>query len=174
MLTCRKWGTTRFAYLTALSILVPTLERGNMITGKRTIGKLALEAGVGVETIRYYERRGLLEQPDRRGSARVYGDEALWRVRYVKVAQNWGLSLRQMKALLAGAERSPNFCVSIRAAAAKRIEAIDTEMARLATQRSELSTFVSACAAKADADRCPIFQRINRADEIKPKKSGRL
>jgi hypothetical protein len=45
----------------------------------------------------------------------VYGDEALWRVRYVKTAQNWGLSLREMKSLLGGAVRSPNFCASIRA-----------------------------------------------------------
>jgi DNA-binding transcriptional MerR regulator len=136
-----------------------------MIAGKRTIGKLAQEAGVGVETIRYYERRGLLDQPVRQGTSRVYGDEALWRIRYVKLAQKWGLSLREMKMLLSGAERSPNFCASIRSAAAKRIEAIDSEMALLAMQRAELSTFISACAAKADADRCPIFQRINRKDE---------
>jgi DNA-binding transcriptional MerR regulator len=131
--------------------------------GKRTIGKLAAEAGVGIETIRYYERRGLLEQPVRQGTARVYGEESLWRVRYVKVAQNWGLSLREMKSLLAGAERSPNFCASIRAAAGKRIEAIDDELTKLAAQRAELSTFISTCAAKADADRCPIFHRISSA-----------
>lgn len=141
-----------------------------MISTKRTIGKLALEAGVGVETIRYYERRGLLDQPARRGTSRVYGDEALWRIRYVKLAQNWGLSLREMKVLLTGAERSPNFCASIRAAAAKRIEAIDTEMATLGTQRAELSIFISACAAKPDADRCPIFQRINRTSQEDAKK----
>jgi MerR family mercuric resistance operon transcriptional regulator len=134
-----------------------------VIAAKRTIGRLAAEAGVGIETIRYYERRGLLDQPARRGTSRVYGDEALWRIRYVKLAQKWGLSLGQMKSLLNGAQRSPNFCVSIRAAAAKRIQAIDAEMAMLATQRAELSSFISACAAKADADRCPIFQRINAA-----------
>jgi MerR family copper efflux transcriptional regulator len=147
--------------------------RKQMNTGKRTIGKLALEAGVGVETIRFYERRGLLDQPARQGAVRVYGDEALWRVRYVKVAQSWGLSLHEMKMLLAGAERSPNFCASLRAAASKRIDAIDSEMVKLATQRAELATFVSACAAKADADRCPIYQRINRPDPGGVKKGGR-
>jgi DNA-binding transcriptional MerR regulator len=134
-----------------------------VVISKRTIGKLAAEAGVGVETIRYYERRGLLDQPTQRGTSRVYGDEALWRIRYVKLAQKWGLSLRQMKGLLNGAERSPSFCASIRAAAAQRIEAIDTEMATLATQRSELSIFISACAAKEDAARCPVFERISAA-----------
>jgi len=58
-----------------------------MTNSKRTIGKLAAEAGVGVETIRYYERRGLLQQPPRHGTARNYGDEALWRLRYIKVGQ---------------------------------------------------------------------------------------
>jgi DNA-binding transcriptional MerR regulator len=61
-----------------------------MTNSKRTIGKLAAEAGVGVETIRYYERRGLLRQPPRHGAARNYGDEALWRLRYIKVGQLQG------------------------------------------------------------------------------------
>jgi MerR family mercuric resistance operon transcriptional regulator len=140
---------------------------------KRTIGKLAFEAGVGVETIRYYERRGLLKQPARQGTARVYSDEALWRVRYVKVGQIWGLSLREMKMLLAGAERSPNFCASIRGAARKRIEGIDSEIARLTVQRAELIAFIEACAAKPDADRCPIFQRINGGKESMSKRGRR-
>jgi DNA-binding transcriptional MerR regulator len=78
-----------------------------MTNSKRTIGKLAAEAGVGVETIRYYERRGLLQQPPRHGTARNYGDEALWRLRYIKVGQQWGLSLREMRSLLADADRCP-------------------------------------------------------------------
>jgi MerR family copper efflux transcriptional regulator len=131
-----------------------------MTNGKRTIGKLAAEAGVGVETIRYYERRGLLQQPPRHGIARNYGDEALWRLRYIKVGQQWGLSLREMRNLLAGAERSPNFCSSIRAAAAQRIEAIEHQIAELTTQRAQLAAFIGECAAKADADRCPIYRRI--------------
>jgi DNA-binding transcriptional MerR regulator len=131
-----------------------------MTTSKRTIGKLATEAGVGAETIRYYERRGLLRQPPRHGAARNYGDEALWRLRYIKVGQQWGLSLREMRDLLSGAERSPNFCSSIRAAAAQRIEAIEHKIAELATQRAHLTAFISECAAKADADRCPIYRRI--------------
>jgi DNA-binding transcriptional MerR regulator len=131
-----------------------------MTNSKRTIGKLAAEAGVGVETIRYYERRGLLQQPARHGTARNYGDEALWRVRYIKVGRQWGLSLREMRDLLTGAERAPNFCSSIRAAAAQRIEAIEVKIAELATQRAQLAAFISECAAKADADRCPIYRRI--------------
>jgi MerR family transcriptional regulator, copper efflux regulator len=136
-----------------------------MTNGRRTIGKLAAEAGVGVETVRYYERRGLLRQPARARGPRIYGDEALWRLRYLKVGQQWGLSLREMKTLLAGAERSPNFCSSIRAAAARRIEAIDSTIAELGVQREQLSIYIRECAAKADVDRCPIFRRIAVAHE---------
>jgi len=131
-----------------------------MTNGKRTIGKLAAEAGVGVETVRYYERRGLLQQPLRRGSARIYGDEALWRLRYIKTGQQWGFELQEMKKLLAGAEQSPNFCASIRRAAAQRIETIDRKIAELTAQRTQLSAFIGECAAKVDADRCPIYRRI--------------
>lgn len=134
-----------------------------MSNEKRTIGKLAAEAGVGVETVRYYERRGLLQQPFRHGSSRQYGDEALWRLRYIKLGQKWGLQLREMKGLLAGAEQSPNFCASIRRAAAQRIEDIDRKIAEMGEQRAQLATFINECAAKADADRCPIYRRIAAA-----------
>jgi MerR family mercuric resistance operon transcriptional regulator len=77
-----------------------------MTNSKRTIGKLAAEAGVGVETIRYYERRGLLQQPARHGTARNYGDEAFWRLRYIKVGRQSGLSLREMRDLLTGARHA--------------------------------------------------------------------
>jgi MerR family mercuric resistance operon transcriptional regulator len=130
---------------------------------KRTIGKLAAEACVNVETVRYYERRGLLQQPQRRGGAREYGDEALWRLRYIKLGQQWGLELHEMKTLLLGAEQSANFCASIRNAAARRIEAIDRKIGELLAQKEQLSTFIRDCAAKPDADRCPIYQRIAAA-----------
>lgn len=144
-----------------MSFVALPLTEEIMRTARRTIGKLASEAGVGIETIRYYERRGLLQQPTRQDSAREYGDEALWRVRYIKAAQKWGLSLRALKSLLAGAELSSNFCASIRVAASERIVAIDKDMTSLATQRAELTAFISACASKSDEDRCPIFRRIN-------------
>jgi DNA-binding transcriptional MerR regulator len=149
-------------------------SEGRLTRSKRTIGRLAAEAGVGIETVRYYERRGLLEQPLRHGSARIYGDEALWRLRYVKVGQQWGLRLREMKQLLAGAERSPNFCASIRSAAAQRIAAIDGQIAQLNAQRAELATFIKQCAAKSDDARCPIYQRVNNAQPSGTKPPSKL
>ena len=67
-----------------------------------TIGRLAREAGVNIETIRYYQRRGLLPQPGRPLQGfRRYGDEALARLRFIKRAQQLGFTLREIKELLA-------------------------------------------------------------------------
>lgn len=109
-----------------------------MKTARRTIGRLAGEAGVSVETIRYYERRGLLRQPRRESGGREYGDEALWVVRYVKAAQSWGLSLKAIESLLSSAEQSPNFCASVRATAAAKIAEIDESAQRTAPRTQRL------------------------------------
>lgn len=130
---------------------------------RRTIGRLAAEAGVGVETIRYYERRGILEQPPAEPGGRDYGDEALWRLRYVKTAQSWGWRLSQITDLLAKAEQSPNFCSAVRETARRRIAEIDAAVADLAAQRAELTEFIGACEAKPDHERCPVFKRLSAA-----------
>src|SRR5690242_14840805 len=115
-----------------------------MKPARRTIGRLASEAGVSVETVRYYERRGLLQQPRRDTGGREYSDEALWIIRYVKTAQGLGMSLKSIETLLRSAEQSPNFCASVRAAARDKIAEIDATMAALSEQRRGLSEFVDA------------------------------
>ncbi|MBS0384136.1 MAG: MerR family transcriptional regulator [Proteobacteria bacterium] len=133
-----------------------------MAAKRRTIGRLAAEAGVSVETIRYYERRGIIEQPRREPGGRDYGDEALWRLRYIKTAQGWGFRLSTVLALLKRAERSPNFCAAVRQAASDKIAEIDAAIIDLQNRRQALGEFVAACAGKADAERCPIYQRMHR------------
>src|SRR5215207_8196335 len=66
-----------------------------------TIGKLAAAAGVGVETIRFYQRRGLLQTPDRAGSVRRYSAADLRRLRFIRHAQSAGFTLEQIRELLA-------------------------------------------------------------------------
>ncbi len=117
---------------------------------------------MNVETVRYYERRGLIERPPAAPGGREYGAEALWRLRYVKTGQSWGWKLADIAALLGQAERSPNFCAAVRETARRRMAEIDSTIATLRSQRRELAAFVGACAAKPDSERCPIYQRINR------------
>jgi DNA-binding transcriptional MerR regulator len=127
---------------------------------RRTIGRLARETGVGVETVRYYERLGILQRPPLETGGRSYGDEALWRLRYVKVAQGWGWRLSQITGLLAKAEESPNFCAAVRETAKQRVTEIDATILLLTAQRVRLLDFVSACETKSDHDRCPVFRRL--------------
>lgn len=130
-------------------------------TRRRTIGRLAAECDVHVETIRYYERRGLIARPPAERGGRHYGDEALWRMRYIRQAQSWGWPLSIVGDLLSRAEGSPNFCAAIRDVAARRVAEIDAELERLRAQRVELARFVRECAAKPDGERCPVFRRLN-------------
>jgi MerR family mercuric resistance operon transcriptional regulator len=132
-----------------------------MARRRRTIGRLAAEAGVNVETVRYYERRGLLDRPSSHEGAREYGDEALWRLRYIKTAQAWGWKLADIADLLDRAERAPNFCAAVRETARRRIAEVDQLLIELRVQRAELENFIGDCESKPDAERCPIYRRIH-------------
>lgn len=134
-----------------------------MASNGRTIARLASDAGVGIDTIRYYQRRGILATPAARGGWRTYDDEALWRVRYVKDAQALGFRLTEIIELLRDAEKSANFCATIRAKAAVKLEEVDRQIAELEARKQQLSTFITTCRAKPDHERCPIARRLGHA-----------
>ncbi len=122
-----------------------------------TIGKLAQAAGVSVETVRFYQRRGLLPQPAASGRGwRTYGDEIVWRLRYIKQAQSLGFSLAEIAALQARLPGGAAFCSAFRQAVEAKIAAIDAEMERLAGRREELAGVLAACRVSTAAGRCPI------------------
>jgi MerR family transcriptional regulator, mercuric resistance operon regulatory protein len=125
-----------------------------------TIGRFAAAAGVGVETVRYYQRRGLLPTPERSGGnglgggVRRYGAEDLRRLRFIRSAQAAGFTLDQISELLAldateGRERA-------RAIAEARIAALDARIEELGRARAALRRLASACA-EGSADPCPII-----------------
>lgn len=125
-----------------------------------TIAGLAREGGVGVETIRYYQRRGLLATPERTGGTglgggiRRYGDEDVRRLRFIRSAQAAGFTLDQIAELLAldaGEDRA-----RARALAAERIAALDARIAELQAARHALARLASDCAA-GGAGPCPII-----------------
>lgn len=108
-----------------------------------TIGKLAAAAGVGVETIRFYQRKGLIEQPTREGGIRRYGSEDLRRLRFVRQAQTAGFTLAEIRELLAldASDDRPR----ARALARARIEALDAKIAELRHARDALSRLATQC-----------------------------
>lgn len=125
-----------------------------------TISGLARQGGVGVETIRYYQRRGLLPTPERPsggtlgGGVRRYGAEDLRRLRFIRSAQAAGFTLEQIAELLAldaGEDRA-----RARELARERIAALDAKIAALSAARASLERLAHECGAGA-AGPCPIL-----------------
>ena len=106
----------------------------------RTIGGLASEAGVSVETIRYYQRKGLLPEPEPlRGQWRHYGQQALMLVRFIKLMQGFGFTLRDIKELLSHFPDVEGFCQSATGATASKISQLEKEIGRLKRVRDALT-----------------------------------
>jgi MerR family mercuric resistance operon transcriptional regulator len=119
-----------------------------------TIGEFAAAGGVGVETVRFYQRRDLLRTPARGGGIRHYGAEDVRRLRFIRQAQAAGFTLEEIRELLeldAGEDRS-----RARELAKARIEALDAKIADLQRARDALRRLARACG-EGSAGPCPIL-----------------
>jgi MerR family transcriptional regulator, mercuric resistance operon regulatory protein len=124
-----------------------------------TIGQLAAEAGVNIETIRYYQRRKLLPKPTRPlGRMRRYGSTEVVRLRFIRCAQRLGFTLREIDDLLELLE--PMSCKKTRAIAAAKLERLDERIRELQDLRKEFTGLLAACDANTDESRCPIIERF--------------
>lgn len=128
------------------------------------IGQVAAEAGVNIDTLRYYERRGLLDAPQRRPSGyREYPPETVQILRFIKRAQDLGFTLNEIEELLKlrrlkGASRP-----EVRALAEAKVRAIDKKMAQLKAIRDALGVLLEACAcgrARSQLE-CPILEALD-------------
>lgn len=126
-----------------------------------TIGALAAAAGVGVETVRYYQRRGLLHPPtNRRGAFRVYGEGELARLRFIRRAQALGFSLDEIAALMALDEETDH--TRARELAQAKINDVDSRIRRLEEVRGALLGLVDCCEHTAAPLPCPILHSLGR------------
>ncbi|HYI41724.1 MAG TPA: MerR family DNA-binding protein [Allosphingosinicella sp.] len=130
-----------------------------------TIARLAAAGAVGVETIRYYQRRGLLPEPARAGSVRRYGAADVRRLRFIRRAQAAGFTLDEIGELLA--LDSSHDRARVRALAAERLAALEAKIAELDAARAALTRLSDACAAGTKGP-CPILE----AFEAKPATSS--
>lgn len=121
------------------------------------IGDLARAGGVSVETIRFYQRRGLLAEPPRGDGARRYSQDDLERLRSIRAAQTAGFTLEEIATLL-GLEHEDR--ASARALAEVRIAAIDEKIATLKTMRAALKNLAADCAKGGDGP-CPILEAFS-------------
>ncbi|MGF6092296.1 Hg(II)-responsive transcriptional regulator [Pseudomonas sp. 18173] len=131
-----------------------------MATGL-SIGKLAQAAGVNIETIRYYQRRGLLDEPPKPLSGfRRYLPEQVKRLRFIKRAQALGFTLDEVRALLT--LDAACTCSETRALAVRKLALIERKIADLVAMRQVLGGLVEQCDAGDGGSDCPIIDVLNR------------
>lgn len=130
-----------------------------------TIGKVARGAGLPIDTVRYYEREGLLEKPARTASGyRYYSSDAVARLRFIRQAKDLGFSLSEIKELLALRVTPGKSCADVRAHAAHKIADVDRRIASLRRVRGALAKLASTCSGKGPVSQCPILEALEHKE----------
>ncbi|MEQ9641449.1 MAG: MerR family DNA-binding protein [Alphaproteobacteria bacterium] len=127
-----------------------------------TIGRAAREAGVGVETVRFYERRGLIEQPSKPTSSgfRIYPAETIERIRFIRQAQELGFSLREVCELLELRADPQADAADVQTKTAAKLTDIDAKMGQLQRIKDALQTLLAACPGQGTLGCCSIMEAL--------------
>ena len=129
-------------------------------TGVR-IGKLAQQGGVNIQTIRYYERRGLLPKPRRSsGGYRLYDGDTVRRLGFIGKAQQLGFSLNEIGELLSLRMQPGTTCADIREKTRQKIAVVDARIADLTRIRGALMKLAASCRGRGPASACPILEEL--------------
>jgi MerR family mercuric resistance operon transcriptional regulator/MerR family gold-responsive transcriptional activator of gol and ges genes len=127
-----------------------------------TIGKVARQAGVNIETLRYYERRGLLVPDDHRESGyRLYTPEAVNRIRFIKSAQQLGFTLNEIVALLRLRVSHKASCRTVKRKAEEKLQNIRNKIAGLKALERVLKDLIRRCRTGATTEACPIMKSLD-------------
>ena len=126
------------------------------------IGEVARKTNVGIETIRFYERRGLIPCPVRSASGyRQYSEDAIKRIQFIKNAKELGFSLKEIAELFALRVRSKTRCGDIKKKAEAKITDIDERIKTLQKMRHALKKLSSECKGKGPLGDCPILENFD-------------
>ena len=132
-----------------------------------SIGQVADAADVNIQTIRYYERRGLFPNPRRAPSGyRQYGDDAVQRLRFVKHAQDLGFSLREIQELLGLRVRHGAACDAVERKTRQKIKVVQQRIRDLLRMKRTLERLVAACRDRRPTDDCPILEVLEDHDDV--------
>lgn len=127
------------------------------------IGEVAEATGVGVETLRFYERKGLLPEPPRSDAGyRLYGSESVRRVQFILQAKELGFTLAETRELLDLRVTDTAACDDVAARARSKIEAVDSRIRDLRRVRRALHGLLAACAANEETGECPILDALDQ------------
>jgi len=131
-----------------------------------TIGQLAKEADVGVETIRFYERQGLLAEPERRPSGyRQYPRDVVRRVRFIRHAKELGFTLKEIQELLELRVDPQSSCADVRKRAGDKIADIDERIESLGRMKAALERLARKCRGRGPTSECPILEELDRHED---------
>lgn len=131
-----------------------------------SIGQVARLSGVGVETIRFYEREGLLKEPERRASGyRQYAEEAVKQIRFIKRAQQLGFSLKEIRDLLTLRVDAETSCKQVKERTAAKLTEVEQKMAELQRMRQALLQVASLCDGEGPKSRCPMLDALDHDSE---------
>jgi MerR family transcriptional regulator, copper efflux regulator len=125
-----------------------------------SIGQVARQSGVSVETIRYYEKEGLLEEPERKESGyRQYKGEAVVRLSFIQQAKELGFSLKEIGELLS--IKSDAKCNAVKQLAQDKLDDVEGKIKMLQRMRKSLKKLINVCPGQAPINDCPILEALN-------------
>ena len=134
-----------------------------------TVGQLARQAGVNLQTVRYYERRALLAPSSRTASGyRQYPPGAVQRIEFIKRAQALGFTLDEIAHLLALRADTPKQCETVERDASAVVTRIDQKVAELTRMRAALGRLVDACRSRQGTSKCPLLEALAPDEEPVP------
>jgi MerR family mercuric resistance operon transcriptional regulator len=129
--------------------------------GKLSIGALARQANVNIETIRYYERRGLISEPPRNKSGhRQYTAETVRRTDFIKRCQTLGFSLKEIEEILELKITPESTCADMKSRVTEKLTDVDKKIDELARIRNALSRLRKKCSGKGPIGNCPILEEL--------------
>ncbi len=144
------------------------------MTQPLSIGQVAKEAGIGVETVRFYERQGLLEAPKRRASGyRQYDIEALPVLRFIRRAKELGFTLKEIKGLLSLRLDSSATRADVREQAQAKVADIESKIGDLQRMREALLMLIKKCHGRGSLVGCPILGALQGDGESVTNKLGK-
>jgi MerR family transcriptional regulator, copper efflux regulator len=128
-----------------------------------SIGQVAKQSGVSVETIRYYEKEGLIEEPERKDSGyRQYNGEAVARLSFIQQAKELGFSLKEIGELLSIKSDENNLCNEVKQLAQEKLGDIESKIKMLQRMRKSLKNLIDVCPGQAPINDCPILDALEK------------
>ena len=136
-----------------------------------TIGQIARAAGVGVETIRFYQRQGLLAEPPKRSGYRRYGVDLVQRIQFIRSTKALGFALKEIRDLLSFRSSDLRTCGAVKQSAVKKLGEIDAKVEELMRVRAALAEITKTCSGTCSIDACTILDAFFGQGSPKPKRT---